>query len=127
VEQLYRYVLALKAALQLGGIGDLIRTGHVVSLNVRGLLLGPSIPEPVAMIDALASHAEIPISVARFDIDPLDGVSITPSGREEEFFYVAIFDTDKLQSLGNDLISSDALYRSAGIWTASPDSPDGVA
>jgi len=127
VEQLYRYVLSLRAALHLGGIGQLISDNDVVSLNVRGLLLGPSISEPVGMLDALASYADVPISVARFDIDPVRGVTITQSGREEDFFHVGIFDSEELRALGASLIANDSMYRSAGIWTVNPDSPNGVA
>jgi hypothetical protein len=122
LEQLYRYTIALRAALHSGAISGLLKQGRPVELHVRGLLLGPSVPEAVNIVDALATFVEVPISVGRFEFSATDGLLFHRTGGEERFFETGIFDRDRLDQLGHELVGNDQLIRSQGFWTMPEDS-----
>lgn len=124
VDEVYRYTIALRSALHFGGIGELIAQGSAINLNVRGLLLGPSISEPAAILDSLAEHNDVPVTVARFGTASTGELEIHRSGREEDFFQVGVAAAEDLRRVGRQLIERDSLFKSGGIWTTGNENPD---
>lgn len=119
VEQLYRYILALRGALVHGGNGLFISKTierPKISLNVRGVLIGPHVPESVAIIDALSAHADVPIAVASYVLSATEGLVFKRTGTEERFFSAG-YEPDRLKVVGGDLISQNSLFLSQEKWS----------
>jgi hypothetical protein len=115
LERLYRQVVSLRLALQLGGIGDLTAAGKPVALHARGLLLGSSLSRPVAIVDALANHADVPLTVGRYGVGPGGEFEFSSSG-DESRFYLPQDDTDHLRAVGERFLHHDRLFQTQGIW-----------
>jgi hypothetical protein len=123
LDRLYRLVVTLKRALQLGGIGELTAAGKAVAVHARGLLLGSTLSRPVAIVDALANHADVPLTVGRYQLDAEDEFEFSSSG-DESRFYLPQDDTERLRALGARLLHHDRLYKSQGVWD--PSIPESV-
>jgi hypothetical protein len=119
VDQLYRYMLALRGALNLGGANSINQPDEKVFVYVRGLLLGPEMSRSVELVGALATHADVSLTVATFTLSPVDGIQINRPVDYERFYNVGIFRVDELRVLGESLIASDALVATRGDWVGS--------
>ena len=122
LDRLYRLVVTLRRSLQLGGIGDLTAAGKPVALHARGLLLGPSLSKPVAIVDALANHADVPLTVGRYSEDRPGEFLFSSSGGESRF-YLDGGDGEQLRALGERLLRHDRLFKSQGRWEEGPPGP----
>ena len=119
LERLYRLVVVLRRSLQLGGIGDLVAAGRSVALHTRGLLLGPTLSAPVAIVDTLATHADVPLTVGRYQVDA-DGSLRFFSGSADtrHLWDYGLGDADHQRALGARLLGHDELFRSGGVWSS---------
>ncbi len=116
LELVYRQVVTLRRALQLGGIGALTAAGMPVALHARGLLLGSELSTPVAIVDALANHADIPLTVGRYDGNADLGFRFSGSGTPSRFYQEAE-KPDELRALGERFLRHDRLLETQGVWS----------
>jgi hypothetical protein len=119
LDRLYRLVATLRRALQLGGIGDLTAAGKPVALHARGLLLGAELSEPVAIVDALATRAEVPLTIGRYGVDRAGELEFSGSS-EYSHFYGIEPDPERLRTIGERFLHHDRLFRSQGVWNPNP-------
>lgn len=119
VDQLYRLAVVLRKALQLGAIGPLVADAKAVALHVRGLLLGGAPKAPAAIVERLASHADLPLTVGRYLVAP-DGSVEFAGGATDSRHWEAAADDAELTALGQRLVQHDQLIRTAGVWTPDP-------
>jgi len=120
LEITYRQVVAIRRALQLGGIGGLIADCKPIALHVRGLLLGPSLSAPVAILEGLASHTDVPLTVGRYAVSDDGGVSFLSGTADTRPWEQTPADVTQLESLGQRLLRHDALIRTQGSWPLEP-------
>ncbi len=114
IDQLYRSVLALQAAVGAGGIGELTTSGVDVSFYVRGVVIGSAIADIGHVIGALARHTDVPIALATATYSPEDGIVIHDTDDAERYFRV---DHQSAMVYGRDLVGNDELVRTRGFWT----------
>ncbi len=119
VDHLYRLAVILRKALQLGAIGPLVADAKSVALHVRGLLLGGAPKAPAAIVERLASHADLPLTVGRYQVGSDGGVEFEGGATDSRHWESVGNDAD-LRALGHRLVQHDALIRTAGIWTPDP-------
>lgn len=116
--QLYRYSLILKHGLRIPDLTSLVDSKRI-SLYVRGLLLGREISSDVAAASALLNHAEVPITVGKFSLCPVKGLTISSSPRDEEMWVIGVGIPDLLK-VGHQLTDQAVLLRSNGRWPVDP-------
>jgi len=125
LDRLYRLVVSLRVSLQHGGIGPLMAEGVPIALHVRGLLLAPASIEPVGVLEALAGHADVPLTIGRFEDLPDGHFRFTASNQGGRGWDLGVSETDRLRRLGETLLSQDRLFRDKGSLVAG--APDSVA
>lgn len=119
LEQLYRQVVLVRRAIQLGGVGGLVADGAAIALHARGLLLAPALSAPLAIVDAIAARADVPLTVGRYQTGPDDSIAFagaSPAARPWE----AHGDPAELAALGSRLLSHDQLFTARGAWPIVP-------
>jgi hypothetical protein len=114
LERLHRQVVTLRRALQLGGIGALHAAGKAVALHTRGLLLGADLSGPGEIVDALANHADVPLSVGRFELVG-DEFRFSSSGAPSRFEHGQAA-PESFRVLGERLLRHDRLFQAQGEW-----------
>jgi hypothetical protein len=115
IDELYRSVLALTAAVSAGGFAGLARSGAKVSLYVRGVAIGSAVGDVGSVLGAIAEHADLPLSLASATYSPTGEIRIRESDQVERYFGG---DFRPLQSHGHNLIGADELLRTGGFWTS---------
>lgn len=119
LERLYRHVVLVRRAIQLGGVGGLVADGVSIALHARGLLLGPALSTPLAIVDALAARADVPLTVGRYQAGPNDAIEFAgPSAAAKPWETQG--DPEELARLGARLLSHDQLFISRGAWPVLP-------
>lgn len=120
LDELYRQVVTLRRALQIGGTGPLVADGASVALHARGLLLAPELSAPVAIVERLASHADIPLTVGRYRLNDAGGLEFAGAADGAPRWEVADVSEEELTSLGRRLVQHDLLVRLRGQWAPDP-------
>jgi hypothetical protein len=116
LEITHRQVVMVRRALHLGGIGGLIADCKPIALHVRGLVLGPALSAPVAILDGLASHTDVPLTVGRYAVADDGTVSFLSGRADTKPWEQAAANAEELESLGQRLLRHDALMRTQGAW-----------
>ncbi len=116
LEVTYRQVVAVRRALHLGGIGGLIADGKPIALHARGLVLGPSLSAPVAIIEGLANHTDVPLTVGRYSVAEDGAVSFLSGSADAKPWEHGTAHSEDLESLGRRLLRHDGLMRTQGSW-----------
>ena len=122
VEQVFRYSIALRGAILRSSLGDRIRDNSV-TLNVKALLLGPEMSEPVELIEAIAGYEGSGLAVARFRLSASGGIALERAQNVERFWNVGIDAHDELKSTGDALLENDELMRANLAWGGKNDGP----
>ena len=111
-----RQVVMIRRALHLGGIGGLIADCKPIALHVRGLVLGPALSAPVAILERLASLTDVPLTVGRYAMADDGTVSFLSGSAESRPREDDSEHSEELTSLGQRLLRHDALMRTQGSW-----------
>ena len=111
-----RQVVMIRRALHLGGIGGLIADCKPIALHVRGLVLGPDLSAPVAILERLASLTDVPLTVGRYRVADDGTVSFLSGSADTTPWEQGAENAEELTSLGQRLLRHDALMRTQGTW-----------
>ena len=121
LETTYRQAVVVRRALQQGGIGELIADCKPIALHVRGLVLGPSLSAPVAILEGLASKTDLPLAVGRYESAADGSIRFLSDASDAKVWDQGAPDPEALAGLGRRLLRHDALMKSQGIWPPQPE------
>lgn len=111
-----RQVVMIRRALHLGGIGGLIADCKPIAFHVRGLVLGPELSAPVAILERLASLTDVSLTVARYAMADDGTVSFLSGSADSRPREQSAEHSEELTSLGQRMLRHDALMRTQGTW-----------
>ncbi len=116
LEATYRHVVMIRRALQQGGIGGLIAEGRPIALHVRGLVLGPALSAPVAIIEGLANYTDVPLTVGRYHLDGDGAIAFAGQSADAKPWEADAASANERISLGQRLLRHDRLMATQGVW-----------